>query len=229
VRLTRCLLVVIFLAVSSGVAPVGAEEKISFICPAVPVHVVPASAKDQTLVCNAADKAHGFFRSHGIEIKRQIHIRLHQEEIQNHENHIGLYHAKKDLIDMVTLDHARHQCSEKPPFDIQMNEGLYSSFVVHEISHAIADQNFGGTQSLIVQEYLAYVTQFSTMEPNVRSKILQEYSVAPFAGVDDMSLTYYELDPNAFGVKVFLHYQSLADKSGFIQGLLSGSIKQNAE
>jgi hypothetical protein len=67
------------------------------------------------------------------------------------------------------------------------------------------------------------------MEPNVRSKILQEYSVAPFAGVEDMSLTYYELDPNAFGVKVFLHYQSLADKSGFIQGLLSGSIKQNAE
>lgn len=228
-RLTTSLLVVIFLMVIRGVAPVGAEERAMFICPSVPIHVGSVFDKEQTLVCNAAEKARGFFLTHGIEIKRKIHIRLHQEEIENHANHIGLYHAKKDLIDMVTLEHARHHCLEEPPFDIQMNEELYSSFVIHEISHAIADQNSGSTQSLIGQEYLAYVAQFSTMEPSVKNKILREYNIKPFASVEDMSLTYYELNPNAFGVKSFLHYQSLTDKSSFIQGLLSGSIKPNSE
>lgn len=200
------------------------------MCGDIPVDVGEVSSQDRNLVCEAAKKARAFFRIHGIEIQRKIRIQSHQDEIKNHANHIGLYRANRDHIDMVTLDHARHHCSEKPPFDIRMDEGLYVSFVIHEVAHAIADQNITrSASSRVVQEYLAYVTQFSTMERRAQQKILQKYRVSPFNGVEDMSLTYYQLDPNAFGVKSFLHYQTLQDKSGFIQGLLSGTIRPNAK
>lgn len=223
------LFIVTIVAICTGIIPVSAQEQSSFTCPATPIDISPVSSQDQVLVCNAAEKARIFFQSHGIEIQRQVHIQLHQDEIKNHAHHIGLYHANKNHIDMVTLDHATHHCSEKPPFNIQMNDALYVSFVVHEVAHAIADQNFNEKpSSLIVPEYLAYVTQFSTMDTHAQNQILQKYKVAPFSGIEDMSLTYYQLDPNAFGVKAFRHYQSLPDKSRFIQDLLSGAIKPNA-
>lgn len=227
-RLTACFFIILFLAISSGFTPVVAQQKNVSTCPTIPVQVSPVSSKDQALVCDAAEKARAFFQSHGIEIKRQIRIRLHQDEIKDHAHHIGLYRANKDHIDMVSLNHAKFHCNEQPPFDVEMNEELYVSFVIHEVAHAIADQNFSRTpSSRVLQEYLAYVTQFSSMDAGAQDKILQKYKVAPFASIQDMSLTYYQLDPNAFGVKAFLHYRSLSDKSRFIQGLLSGAIKPN--
>jgi hypothetical protein len=107
-----------------------------------------------------------------------------------------------------------------------MNNALYASFVIHEVAHAIAEQNFNSAPaSLIAPEYLAYVAQLSTMDEPLRLQILQGYQVTPFAGIQDMSSIYYALDPNAFGVKAFLHYESLKDKTRFIQGLLTGAIK----
>lgn len=224
-RLSVCL-IVIFSLLSMGMTTVFADVNHTITCPTLPVDVSAVSSEDRSLVCDAAEKARAFFQSHGIEIKRQIRIRLHPGEIENHANHIGLYDSKKDHIDLVTLQHARFHCKEKSPFDVQMNKALYTSFVIHEVAHAIADQNFNSSpSSLIAPEYLAYVTQFSTMDEKLQQEILQRYQVPPFAGIEDMSVIYYELDPNAFALKAFRHFQHLTDKTYFVQGLLSGAIK----
>jgi len=161
-----------------------------------------------------------------VEIKRQISIKLHDTGIRNHPAYIGLYSAKKDRIDLLTLDYAKHQCARQQPFGMPMNPALDTSFVAHEVAHAIADQNFANRDaSLLAHEYLAYVAQLMTMTSGLQAKILQRYDLEPFASLEHMSLTYYGLNPNAFGVKAFLHYQSLPEQSQFIQDLLSGSIK----
>lgn len=228
-RLTTYLILFFFLLILSKVAHTAGEGNYSSDCSIIHIDIGSGFSRDRTLICNAALKARAFFTSHGIEIQRQIRIRLHQDELQNHANHIGLYDADKDHIEMVTLEHARFHCNEKPPFDVQMDTELYESFVIHEVAHAIAEQNFNSTPaSLIVHEYLAYVTQFSAMDIAAQRNILQQYNVSAFSGIGDMSLTYYQMDPNKFAVKAFRHFQSLRDKSRFIQELLSGAIKPNA-
>lgn len=219
---------VIIFFMSIVITPAIAQHNNSPACLAIPVDIGPGAvpAADQNRVCSAAEKAIAFFHAHDIKIQRPIRIRLHQDELRNDANHIGLYNISNGSIDIVTLDHAMNHCAEKPPFGVQMNATLYTSFIIHEVAHAIADQNINRmTATRIVQEYLAYVTQFATMDANARSNILQQYRVAPFERVEDMSLTYYQLNPNAFGVKAFLHYQTLDDSSGFIEDLLSGAIK----
>jgi hypothetical protein len=229
-RLKPYFFLVIFFGISGGGNPVVAEEIIPSNCRAIFVDLDSVSSKDQALVCDGVEKAYAFFRHHGIEIQRQIHFKLHKTGIKNHPAHIGLYGAKKDYIDLLTLEHAKDQCAKLRPFGMQMNETLYVSFVVHEVTHAIVDQNLKSRpSSLIIHEYLAYVAQLATMEVHSQKEILQRYDLEPFTGLEDMSPIYYGLNPSAFGVKAFRHYQSLTEHSRFIQNLLTGDIKPSAQ
>ena len=207
-----------------------AAEDESSACPAIVVDVGMGSLADRALVCDGAAKARAFFRSHGIHVRRQIRIRLHDEGIGERARHIGLYDAQKDQVELLTFEHAKYQTSKDSLFGMQMDEPLYMSVVVHEIAHAIAGQNFEfRPASLVAQEYIAYAAQLSSMEPGMRSQILQQYDVPAFEDIDEMSSTYYALNPSGFGVKAFRHYQTLPGPGQFIQGLLSGAIRPESE
>lgn len=229
-RLKSYFILFILLGISVDSNPVAAVEAPPPYCRAIFVDLESVPSKDQGLVCDGVEKAYAFFRTHGVEVKRPIHIRLHKNGIKNHPAHIGLYGAKKDYIDLLTSKHAQDLCARLQPFDMQMNEPLYVSFVVHEVTHAIVDQNLKSRpSSLIVHEYLAYVAQLATMEERPQAEILQRYDLAPFTGLADMSPIYYGLNPSAFAVKAFRHYQSLPEQSRFIQNLLSGDISPSAQ
>ncbi len=188
------------------------------------------SAGERSLVCDGAAKARAFFSSLGVGLKRRIRLRLHGAEIQGRRSHLGSYDAERDQVDLLTLERAKMLTADDALFGLQMDEPLYESLVVHEVAHAIAGQRFGFRPvPLVSQEYIAYVAQFSTMDPATRSRILQNYSAMPFAGLDEMSSTYYALDPSRFGVKAWLHYQSLGDPDGFILDLLAGAARPQPE
>ena len=223
-RLYPCLCLAAFLGIQgAGTSAFAAEA-----CPAIRVDVGLESRADRLLVCEGAAKARVFFRSHGIGVKRQIHIRLHAAGIDEHATHIGLYDASKDRIDLLTFEQAERQTAKDSLFGMQMNEALYVSVVVHEIAHAIVGQNLEvRPDSLVAHEYIAYVAQLSTMEPGAQSEILRRYDVAAFESIGEMSSTYYGLNPSGFGVKSFRHFQSVPDQSRFIQDLLSGAIELN--
>lgn len=206
--------------------PVSAAEKADSTCPAIVVNIGLGSVADRALVCYGAAKARGFFRSHGIGVKRRIRIRLHAAGIGERANHIGLYDAKNDQVELLTFEQAKRQSIKDTLFGMQMDEPLYVSVVVHEIAHAIAGQNFEIRPApLVAQEYIAYAAQLSTMEPGMRSKILQQYDLAAYGGIEEMSSTYYGLNPSGFGIKAFRHYQSLPGRSQFLRGLLTGVIR----
>ena len=188
------------------------------------------SAEEHTLVCEGAAKARAFFSSLGIELKRRIRLRLHAAEIGGRRSHLGSYDAQLDQVDLLTLEGAKALTSGDALFGLQMDESLYESLVVHEVAHAIAGQQFGfHPVPLVSQEYIAYVAQFSTMDPATRSRILRVYAAPAFEGLEEMSSTYYALDPSRFGVKAWLHYRSLSDPDGFILDLLSGAARPAAE
>ena len=188
------------------------------------------SAEERTLVCEGAAKGRAFFSSLGIELKRRIRLRLHAAELEGRRSHLGSYDAELDQIDLLTLERAKALTAGDALFGLQMDESLYESLVVHEVAHAIAGQQFGFRPvPLVSQEYIAYVAQFSTMDPATRSRILRVYAAPAFEGLEEMSSTYYALDPSRFGVKAWLHHQSLSDPDGFIRDLLSGAARPAAE
>ena len=231
-RFHRCRIfscVALLISLASNSTPVIADLPAQ-PCADLQVEVISTSTADFDRVCAGAAKADAFFRSHGITMQKPIQIRLHESMINSHPAHIGLYDSKQHQIDLLSYPQTLEQCREKPPFGVSMCEPIYISFVTHEISHAIADQNFQYRPvPMIAQEYLAYVAQFATMETNARSQILQLYDVEPFDGLENMSIIYYELNPNAFGVKAFLHYQSLSSPGEFIRDLLSGDTKPKTQ
>ena len=194
-------------------------------CPAIEVEVTAESPEDRALVCEGAIRAQAFFRMHGIAMKQPIRIRLHRSAIENYAFHIGVYDASQRRIDLLTSAAAKRLCLLQSPFGLPMDAPLYISFVVHEVAHAIADQNFRvRPSSQVAHEYIAYAAQLAMLPAAQRSEILQRYTVAAFDSIDDMSLTYQALNPSAFGVKVFRHYQSLPDQGVFIRDLLSGTL-----
>lgn len=218
-------LLILLASIARGPA-LAAEKTITHRCSDIMVEVISTSTEDHERICTGAQQADAFFASHGIKVQHPIRIQLHESAINQHPAHIGLYDSRQHKIDLLSYRQALEQCSEQPPFDVPMCEPIYRSFVVHEISHAIVDQNLQyRPASLVAQEYLAYAAQFDTMDEDLREKILQGYDVEPFDDFDNMSVIYYELDPNAFGVKAFLHYQSLAEPGRSIRDLLSGELK----
>lgn len=224
-----CLPWVLCLGVCVWAITAKAADQAAWTCPGAPqgstVEVEAGSPTDRILVCRGASKGLDFLSSHGFTLGRLIRIRLHDRPIGGEGVHIGLFDARTGMVDLLTFEQAQRQCAEQPPFRTAMDAALYESFVVHEIAHAItARQATNGPVSRTAHEYIAYSAQLSTMATAKRAQILDRYRVRAFTGSQDMSATYYALDPSAFGVKAYRHFAALEDPAAFLKQLASGTI-----
>jgi len=195
-------------------------------CPGIGVQVNAGSAADRVRICTGAERAVAFLRSHGLETIDSIQVTLSDSAIANHGAHIGLYDASSRTVRFLSFKQAVAQCEKQSPFRTPMDEALYTSFATHEIAHAIVEQHIKpASNRRIAHEYIAYVAQIATMPAEKRLAILQNYDISAFEGPENMSLIYYGLDPNAFGVKSYKHFQKLPDQTAFLRALLSGKIR----
>jgi hypothetical protein len=217
----------LFLCLFAGLPTVQADDTACLaLCPMVVVEQAPADRLSRSAICDGAAAAIRFFSDHGVATTRQICISLRAADTVGFANHIGWYDATTRRIELLNLAQAQRQCRFASPFGMEMDPELYKSFVVHEVSHAITDQHFHrGSASRLTQEYLAYVAQLTTMAPKHRSAIMQRYPLQPFTSMNEMTLLYYALNPNAFAVKSFLHFERQDDQSGLIRDLLSGAVR----
>lgn len=181
---------------------------------------------DATLVCNGAQRAIRFFHRLDLPVTRKIRFQLHRTLPRQDAAHVGYYDARSDRIDFLTYAACVEQCATRPPFKLPMNEELFVSFAAHETTHAMVDEITAERPvSRITHEYLAYIVQISTMAPAERNALLQGYDFPGFEHAGQISLTYYALDPCAFGVKAYRHYTALPDPAGFLRGLLDSGIR----
>ena len=211
-------------------APALAATEPAARCPAISIDSREASEHDRELVYVGAAKAREFLHAHGIRVRRGIRLKLHGQRMPLGPSHIGLYSAETDQIELLSYAQARRQTTDNPLFGLPMTPALYESVVVHEVSHAIVEQNLSTRlTSRVVHEYIAYAAQLSSMAPDLRREILRRYGQPAFADVDEMSWVYYELDPSGFGVKVYRHFLALRDPAAFLQDLLSGAVRPVAE
>jgi hypothetical protein len=105
-------------------------------------------------------------------------------------------------------------------FGMPVDHDLYKSLIVHEVAHVIASKNFAVAQTFIAHEYIAYVTQLSTMPSVLREKILADLPGDGFTATEQINLTLFILSPELFAVQAYRHFQRPENGAAFLQRLL---------
>lgn len=222
----RLVFFVAVFAACAVVQPLKASNLEDRQCVRIQIAPGALTTAERNLICRAERDVSAFFNAHGIEQKHTIRVQIVAEGLDQRFPHIGSYSAEQQLIKMLSQDKALCRQNENRLFGLPMDETLYRSVVVHELAHAIADQNFGYEHpSLVVQEYIAYVAQLATMPPDVKEKILSGSAVTGYETIDEMSCIYYAMDPSGFGIKAYRHFVALPDPGEFLRHLLSGAIR----
>lgn len=207
-------------------------------CMVLTLLVVPAGAADDrcqgvlfvgdevppatvSLVCDGVERARRFFRRLGIDAGAPVTIAMVAPASSVCTHPVGTFAAEGATIEMLPPGLARDVVEV---FRTPMDARLYTSFVTHEAVHAIAHAQFAaGAATPLAHEYLAYAAQLSTLPAVEREAILARYGLRGFESLDAVSLTYYGLDPCAFGVKVFLHFAAQSDRADLVNRILEGT------
>jgi hypothetical protein len=108
-------------------------------------------------------------------------------------------------------------------FKLPIDRALYCSLASHEVAHAVAARNFKvANPSIQAKEYIAYVTMFSTMAPQLREQVLKQFPGYGFEGDWQITTTAYLFDPMRFGVQAYRHFLKLANGREYLHAILAG-------
>jgi hypothetical protein len=108
-------------------------------------------------------------------------------------------------------------------FGVPIKRALYRSLVSHEVAHLVAGYNFKIPKpSIQAKEYIAYITQFATMEPVLRERVLARFPLEGFEGDWQMKSTIYMLDCMSFGVRAYRHFLKPANGRDYLHKILTG-------
>lgn len=190
-------------------------------CNDVDVVVLSKDPQDSLLACEGARDAIVFLQSYDLVVPDNIVIELLRElPAEVSSSTAGCYLESERLVLILVYSEFR---KFKTWFGIPIDRSLYRSLVSHEVAHLLADFNFTISKpSIQAKEYIAYITQFSTMEPPLRERVLSDFPGKAFEGDWQMSTTIYMFDCMGFGVRAYRHFLKLADGDEYLHAILSG-------
>jgi hypothetical protein len=173
-------------------------------------------------VCEAAQAASDFLGAAGFDTSAGIVIKL----VDTLPERLGLnalacYVHSERCIYLLTPSSS---LARTGPAAAQMSRFPFSSWVSHEVAHAIAAANFRVLAPTIqAHEYIAYVTMFSTMPSTARDRLLGAFGGEAFQAEAEITATLFLLAPTQFGAKAYRHYGSLGVSGpAFLRKVLSG-------
>ena len=191
-------------------------------CPTNKACIRYTNPEDIELALNAIRKVYDFFINYGYSETYFIEFVFQKNVVV--ESHSG------DLIRVIGklgTDHRiyltnRHESwlKKQNAYGLEMSKEFYESLIVHEVTHFITEKITGRKIESSRSEYIAYVVQFSQMQPQMRQTILNQ-SFLPAFKTYQISLDIMLFDPAVFAVKSYLHFKE--DKGQFLKKILSNS------
>jgi hypothetical protein len=190
-------------------------------CSALNVVVRSPDPADALIACEGARDAMGFLAVQGLDVTNDIAIELLTilpAVVSGSAAGCCLESEKRVLI-LVYSEFKKF----KTWFGIQIDAGLYRTLVSHEVAHVVAACNFKiPAPSIQAKEYIAYITQFSIMEPLQRERVLSQYPCEAFEGDWEMNTTIYMFDCMGFGVRAYRHFLKLSNGHDYLHAILNG-------
>lgn len=212
-RFTRTLVTSLVMALFN-LASVEARE---VACQGGKTLVESSSNQDIRHVCEGARKAIQFLVSNGLKThKVSISVVSHMPE-GIPESALGAFSRTEKRIYVLTYsEFEKHNAL----FDIPIDESIYRAVIAHEVAHAIAFHNFKEQPTLLGQEYIGFVTLFSTLDQVRRKQILWGYDY------DEDWLKHahvlYLIDPLEFGAHAYWHFLRQENSQHFFRKILDG-------
>ena len=211
-------------AFSNALAESGTTDVIP--CAGTSVEVYTHDPDERQLLCDAARQTVRFLQRYDMTRRQPLRVHV-QQDTDTHKRGMvfGSYNRTTGEAILLSFGAFKVRYDAYQTFRVPASRALYQSFGVHEIAHAVADETFRVSPvPWLAQEYIAAVVQFATMDPELRTRILERYNLSGFETPASISSIYYQLDPGAFAIKSYLHYIRLEDPRTFLRDLLSGTL-----
>lgn len=184
------------------------------------VLIESSNPSDTFHACLGTVSATRLLSSHGLAVPA-IRIKLVDampDDIP--ESALGAYSPSRKEIFVLAFSVLLDRGKKDELFKVPIDEFFYRALIAHEVAHAIAFHNFKGPPTLLSQEYIAFVTFYSTLEGTRREHILSQYEY------DEDWVQYpailYLTDQVAFGVHAYRHFQRSENGQRFFRRLLDG-------
>ena len=191
------------------------------------VVVFSTNSEDAITACEAAKSATLFLKELGLVHDRQLRIEI----VAKPRGEIpirayGCYNHRSKIVGVLSYDDCTQVALERLPYGLALTREMYKSFIVHEVGHAIVDENSSGRPvSRLAHECMAYITQFGTMNHILRKRILDRFAHLSISSLTELSTLTYLMSPDVFAVKCYKHFIKQNDKKGFINDFLIGKTK----
>lgn len=200
-------------------------------CTRSEIIVVAGKSNEREDVCSALQNGLLFLRSIGLNFSGSLVITLSKTIPGNgYESTLGLYDSRSNEIRLLDYESAVTASRQSPPaFGIPMSPAIWQGYVVHELAHAVAQQNFAtGVPISTASEYIASVTLISTLPPAEQEKIIRNYpELSGFDEPGEITFGYYLLDPSRFSVNAHLHFSKPENGRIFIEKLLQEGLSDD--
>lgn len=187
------------------------------------VDVSATSSDERRLVCSAVYLALRALGRCGIYPRRPFHVQTAHDVLHPFSGVVlGLFNTRLERV-LVTQEANIQHLTQGTPFNELRQHDFFQSLIVHEVVHAVMNQNFGQTPtSRSAHEYPAYALQLASLPAKERKKYLDSVDEG---GDGEFFFNDYVLsfNPFLFAARAYRHYASSSNSCSRLHATLTGN------
>ena len=119
----------------------------------------------------------------------------------------GTCDREKDLIYLTAWDTEYLHNGSRKVLGLDIDETLYQSVVIHELSHAFVNLNSSISLSSAAHEFWAYVLQIDLLPESYKERVLS-LNTEKFNSRNEIHSFHHAMKPTSFGIKAYRWYSS---------------------
>lgn len=123
----------------------------------------------------------------------------------------GTCDREKDLIYLTSWDTEYLHNGSRKVLGLDIDETLYQSVVIHELSHAFVNLNSSISLSSAAQEFWAYVLQIDLLPESYKERVLS-INTEKFSNRNEIHSFHHAMKPTAFGIKAYRWFKSYGEE-----------------
>ncbi|MEH6726728.1 MAG: DUF6639 family protein [Hyphomicrobiales bacterium] len=174
-------------------------------------------------ICDAVEDAEALFlRCNLPALQRLIEIRIVDELAPGC---VAQFHCDEDRIEILAPKAMDTQRNRDGVLGFLPIEIYFHSIVVHELAHAVYDDEQCPFQSCIVaNEFIAYAMQFMSLKPADQSTIQNNAELSRHVSRNALNATSLFLAPDLFVKNVWAHLSTRKDICTYVGQISNGTV-----
>lgn len=199
-------------------------------CADLELHVETDEKREVAGICRAVKLGRDVLSRLGLDLPKKLAISFAHKPVNNElcqSKCIGFFDVRAKKIYIPDYKSATHAAEHTSIFVSEaVTPVVWDSYLVHELAHAAVQNSIvPGVPICIASEYVASVAQLEAIPAIERKKILDHYGdLQGFTADNQITVTYYLMDPARFIVNSYLHYQRPENGPAFIKRILRDGL-----